>query len=135
MSTRKYTLPVEQTQWHVATGTELVFNWEYDERREQLLALYEKGKAQQWNAGTRIDWSHSLDPQNPLQIPDQIFLLAGSDIWERLDEKGRGLARQHVAAWQFSQFLHGEQGALLCTARIVESVPQLDAKFYAATQV
>ncbi|MHB1925567.1 MAG: ferritin-like domain-containing protein, partial [Acidimicrobiales bacterium] len=34
-----------------------------------------------------------------------------------------------------SQFLHGEQGALLCTARIVETVPWIDAKYYAATQV
>ena len=34
-----------------------------------------------------------------------------------------------------SQFLHGEQGALLCTARIVETVPWIDAKYYASTQV
>ena len=34
-----------------------------------------------------------------------------------------------------SQFMHGEQGALLCTAKIVETVPWIDAKYYAATQV
>jgi hypothetical protein len=34
-----------------------------------------------------------------------------------------------------SQFMHGEQGALICTAKIVESVPWIDAKYYAATQV
>src|SRR5207244_9987724 len=37
--------------------------------------------------------------------------------------------------WTLSQFLHGEQGALVCTARIVETVPWIDAKYYAATQV
>ena len=37
--------------------------------------------------------------------------------------------------WMLSQFLHGEQGALLCTAKIVETVPWIDAKYYAATQV
>ena len=37
--------------------------------------------------------------------------------------------------WLLSQFLHGEQGALLCTAKIVETVPWIDAKYYAATQV
>jgi hypothetical protein len=37
--------------------------------------------------------------------------------------------------WQLSQFLHGEQGALICTAKIVETVPWYDAKLYAATQV
>jgi len=37
--------------------------------------------------------------------------------------------------WTLSQFMHGEQGALLCTARIVETVPWIDAKYYASTQV
>jgi hypothetical protein len=46
-----------------------------------------------------------------------------------------GRLAQHMTAWQFSQFLHGEQGAMICAARITESVPDLDAKFYAATQV
>jgi hypothetical protein len=31
--------------------------------------------------------------------------------------------------------MHGEQGALLCTAKIVETVPWIDAKYYASTQV
>jgi hypothetical protein len=39
------------------------------------------------------------------------------------------------ASWQFSQFLHGEQGAMLCAARIVEAAPDLDAKSYSATQI
>src|SRR4029077_7209859 len=34
-----------------------------------------------------------------------------------------------------SQFMHGEQGALIATAKIVQTVPGVDAKFYAATQV
>ena len=37
--------------------------------------------------------------------------------------------------WMLSQFMHGEQGALICTAKIVETVPWIDAKYYAATQV
>src|SRR5437879_13276597 len=37
--------------------------------------------------------------------------------------------------WMLSQFMHVEQGALICTARIVETVPWIDAKYYAATQV
>ena len=41
--------------------------------------------------------------------------------------------RRHLQAWQLSQFLHGEQGALVCTAKIVQQVPSVDAKFYAAT--
>jgi hypothetical protein len=41
----------------------------------------------------------------------------------------------HTSSWQFSQFLHGEQGALICAAKIVQTVPDVDSKFYAATQV
>jgi hypothetical protein len=37
--------------------------------------------------------------------------------------------------WTLSQFMHGEQGALVCTAKIVETVPWIDAKYYASTQV
>jgi hypothetical protein len=40
-----------------------------------------------------------------------------------------------MASWQFSQFLHGEQGALICASKIVQTVPDMDSKFYAATQV
>jgi hypothetical protein len=49
------------------------------------------------------------------------------DEWVKLAIEGQN--------WTLSQFLHGEQGALLCTARIVETVPWIDAKYYAATQV
>ena len=57
-------------------------------------------------------------------------------MWHRLTatEKARG-SGTHFQAWQLSQFLHGEQGALVCTAKIVQQVPSMDAKFYAATQV
>ncbi len=41
----------------------------------------------------------------------------------------------HFNAWMLSQFMHGEQGALLATAQIVETVPWMEAKFYAANQV
>ena len=37
--------------------------------------------------------------------------------------------------WRMSQFLHGEQGALLCTGKIVVTTPWIDAKYYAASQV
>jgi hypothetical protein len=51
-----------------------------------------------------------------------------------MSEQDRRELRKRYASWQFSQFLHGEQGAMICAARIVESVPDLDAKFYSATQ-
>jgi len=135
MSTRIYTLPVEQTQWQVASDATTVFNWEYDETRDRLLTLYEKGKEKQWNTNTRLDWSIEVDPTSEKNGPDYYIPIYGSDIWDRMEEKERGNFRHHMAAWLNSQFLHGEQGALICAAKIVQTVPDVDSKFYAATQV
>jgi len=54
---------------------------------------------------------------------------------ERLDAKTRRRMNYHIDAWMLSQFMHGEQGALLATAQIVNTVPWTEAKFYAANQV
>jgi hypothetical protein len=135
MSTRVYALPVEQTRWQVPSGNTTIFNWEYDEGRDKLLNLYEKGKKLQWNANERIDWSHEVDLSNPLQSPEEYVPLYGSEVWANLNEDERGQVAHHMVGWQFSQFLHGEQGALICAAKIVQTVPDIDSKFYAATQV
>jgi hypothetical protein len=100
-----------------------------------LLNLYEKGKNLQWNTTNRLDWSIEVDPDNPLGIPDFALALYGSAVWEKWSEKERSEYRRHVSASQWSQFMHGEQGALICTAKIVQTVPDVDAKFYGATQV
>ncbi len=115
-------------------GSPARFSWEYDDGRERLLALYQKGKDKQWDANLRIDWAQEVDPYDPLGTPDESVSLYGTPYWDRMSDKERGELRQHYAAWQFSQFLHGEQGAMVCAARIVETVPDLDAKFYSATQ-
>jgi hypothetical protein len=121
--------------WAVAQDFEANFRWEYADGRESLLNLYRKGKRQQWDSDTRIDWSQDLDPENPAGMPDEMIPIFGSPVWMKLDAKERTRLRHHAQAWQLSQFLHGEQGALVCTAKIVQQVPMMDAKFYAATQV
>jgi len=113
------------------------FTWEYDDGRAKLLALYQKGKDKQWDAAKRVDWSLPVDPGNPLMMPEQSIPIYGSKSYEKMKNDPAEMARlgQHLTSWQFSQFLHGEQGAMICASRIAESVPDLDAKFYAATQV
>lgn len=135
MSTRVYTLPVEQTRWNLESGAHTVFTWEYDEGRDRLLNLYEKGKTKQWNSRDRIDWSIDVDRDNPLEAPEYYVPIYGSSTWERMGERDRAQVVHHLASWQFSQFLHGEQGALICASKIVQTVPDIDSKFYAATQV
>jgi para-aminobenzoate N-oxygenase AurF len=119
----------------VPNAFQTVFRWEYEDGRDALLSLYEKGKRLQWNSATRIDWSQDLDPENPQELPDESIAIFGSDVWNRLTRQERATVRRHAQAWQLSQFLHGEQGALVCTAKIVQQVPSVDAKYYAATQV
>jgi len=130
-----YTRPVDtQRTWEVPMSGDARFTWEYDEGRAQLLNLYQKGKDRQWDSAKRIDWSLEVDPHDAFGLPDQASPLFGTPYWDKLGDSGRREMRKHVASWQFSQFLHGEQGAMICAARIVECAPDLDAKFYSATQ-
>src|SRR5207245_5023356 len=73
--------------------------------------------------------------QHPQEQPDDQILLLGTDMWNRMTKSERATLRRHLQAQQLSQFMHGEQGALLCASKIVQQVPSIDAKFYAATQV
>src|SRR3954469_10943286 len=109
-----HTLDETALAWGLPAAGETIFDFDYTHGREQLLRLYDKGTRKQWVASDRIDWSHDLDPTNPLGAPDESIPIADSPIWSRLSEAQRGEVRQHVVAWQFSQFMHGEQGALVC---------------------
>lgn len=130
-----YPIPDIDPEWTVPQGFEAVFDWEYDDGGKQLMHLYQKGKDMQWDAVNRIDWSQSLDSENPMQIPDQFMGASHTPAWNKMSEKEQTELRRHQQAWMISQFLQGEQAALICAAKIVQQVPELDAKFYASTQV
>jgi hypothetical protein len=129
-----YTTPVERETWDVPVAGATRFNWDYDSGRGRLLDLYQRGKDKQWDATKRIDWDLPVDPTNVMELPDDFCPIYGSAQWDKLSEAERKELNHHLSAWLFSQFLHGEQGALTVAARIVESVPDMDSKFYAATQ-
>jgi P-aminobenzoate N-oxygenase AurF len=129
-----YATPVPPGTWDVPAAGASRFSWEYDEGRTSLLDLYQRGKDKQWDAAKRIDWELPVDPANVMGLPDEFSPIYGSRQWGVLSESERGELGHHLSAWLFSQFLHGEQGALTVAARIVESVPDMDSKFYAATQ-
>ena len=129
-----YTSPVAPGTWDVPASGAARFTWEYDEGRGRLLDLYQRGKDKQWDATKRIDWDLPVDPANIMETPDEFIPIYGSRQWEILGDKERKELGQHLGSWLFSQFLHGEQGALTVAARIVESVPDMDSKYYAATQ-
>jgi len=136
MTTQKiYQLPVEVTNWKFDGATEIAFNWEYDAGSSDLLNLYEKGKQQQWDTSTRLDWSQELFEENPMGMGDETIPIYGTPFWDKMTEKERNWLRFNLQCHSICQFMHGEQGALIATAKIVNTVPDMNAKFYAATQV
>lgn len=110
--------------------------WNYRHREPRLRSLYERAKHGQWNAQTDVDWSIEVDFGSPL--PDGSPFARASFEASPLAVRGRSMwdtFRWEVQSWMVSQFLHGEQGALVVAARLVEAVPDIEAKMYAASQV
>ena len=132
---------VDEVEHIVKNNADSIFTWDYSLTRPPLRKLYEKAKTGQWNGTTDLDWSIGVDPEKT--VAEDAALIGtgmernmyadtkigswGDKEWLEFGVEGR--------RWQLSQFLHGEQGALICTAKIVETVPWYDAKLYAATQV
>ncbi len=122
----------------VKATIDTVFDWQYALKQRNLLALYEKGKAAGWNA-TELDWGTDVDIE---RITAQRQAAGGGGLMNRLLNPPRELSEReavelnlHMNSFMLSQFLHGEQGALVATAKIVQTVPWAEAKFYAANQV
>jgi len=126
----------------IRAESDAIFTWDYERTRPALSKLYEKAKTSQWNGSTDLDWATPVDQwevarnnrvTNALGLTENldfsgtVFASWSEDDWIRY-----GVESQN---WMLSQFLHGEQGALICTAQIVETVPWIDAKYYAASQV
>ena len=125
----------------VKNNADSIFTWDYSLQRPALRKLYEKAKTGQWNASTDLDWSIDVDVEKSV-LEDQALIGTGVDAsmyigtpvqkWGDKEWLEFGVQSRN---WSLSQFMHGEQGALICTAKIVETVPWYDAKLYASTQV
>ncbi len=135
---------VDELVHTISDNADAIFTWDYEKgARPQLNKLYEKAKRSQWNGEIDLDWSIEVD-QEKMAAEQGV---AGEDIFGMLgiDLTGTAMAKWgdrewldfqiESQNWSLSQFMHGEQGALICTAKIVETVPWIDAKYYAATQV
>ncbi len=135
---------VDEVIHTVSDNADAIFTWDYQKgERPALNKLYEKAKHSQWNGETDLPWDTDVDVEklatemggNPqiqrfreaANTPGSPFEHFTERQWTDLVIEGQN--------WRLSQFMHGEQGALLCTAKIVETVPWIDAKYYASTQV
>jgi hypothetical protein len=137
---------VDEAIHTVQDNAHAIFTWDYEKgSRPSLNRLYEKAKTSQWNGETDLPWETEVDQEavvmanaaanlggmaggiDPNVIADSPFATWTDKEWIQV-----GVESQN---WTLSQFMHGEQGALVCTAKIVETVPWIDAKYYASTQV
>jgi hypothetical protein len=115
------------------TPMQITWQFDYAVEIERLRALYSKSKRQQWDAERDIDWSLEIDPARPI-IEEERFGFGQVPFLQRLSPGQQESFRAHVGAHRLSQFLHGEQGALMTAAALTHAVPDYEGKLYAATQ-
>jgi len=113
---------------------DVTYTWGYQETRAKLRDLYDKAVRAQWISDDVLPWNLDVDLERPMG-PEQLMPLFGSDIYNKMSQKEKSKLNIETFAWTLSQFLHGEQGALLATAQLVDSVDNIDSKLYAASQV
>ena len=124
---------IDQELETILTSFDTNYAWNYGSVKEGLRDLYEKAKREQWNGTTQLAWETQVDPESEI-LPDHINPLKDYAPYQKLNEKERTRLRHGQVALQLSQFLHGEQGALIVASQLVGGVPWIDAKYYAGTQ-
>lgn len=134
---------IDATVKWISDHADRAFTWRYDRERDQLVRLYEKAIGSQWSSVTDLDWSTDVDPERlaatsaansvVVQVTRRAAELPGSPFASWGEREFTELGIQSLTA-QLSQFMHGEQGAMIVAAKITETVPWIDAKYYAATQ-
>ena len=124
---------VEQVAEIFSTPLTGSYNWDYRVQDDRIRKLYELGKKLNWNAQWDIDWDRPW-PDEDFQQAAALMNLSGYAPYERLSEAGKREFWLHQNAWSLSQFLHGEQGALLVASQLASCAPTFNAKLYAASQ-
>jgi hypothetical protein len=114
------------------------FDWTYPADQPAMAELYARAKQGQWDGATYLPWNIDVDPLNPEVpiLPDSfIDVRVLEDHGIHLSDLERRKFLYSITAWMLSQFLHGEQGALMAAAQVTEAVQFFDGKLYGATQV
>ena len=112
---------------------EIAWTFDYLLGRGKVEDLYKRAKQNQWDADELLPWNTIVDPSRPL-IDDRSSMYHTMPFFQKLSKSQRETFTAHSTAQLLSQFLHGEQGALMTAACITHSVPDASAKLYAATQ-
>jgi ribonucleotide reductase beta subunit family protein with ferritin-like domain len=130
-----FTLTTPTQEPGLDTAMEVIYQWNYDAEVEELRRLYVKAAEAQWVAEREIDWDRDVDLLKFSTTPLGAGIpLEQTSYWRSLPRDTIVEAIRRTAGFRLSNFLHGEQGALMVAAQLVNAVPHTDAKFYAATQ-
>ena len=136
---REFDLPEGFKEEHLEDVVEIFntplvghYNWDYTDADTRIKKLYELGKELNWNGSIDLDWSNSLKKGEPPIKAELIARMEGP--LAALPEEERLEYMRHDQAWTLSQFLHGEQGAMLVASQLVSCAPTYQAKLYAASQ-
>jgi hypothetical protein len=130
-----FTLKTPTQEPGYETAMEVVFQWNYDPEVDELRNLYTKAAEAQWVGARDIDWDRPIDLVKFSTTPLGAGLpIEKTSYWRSLSQDTVVELTRRTASFRLSQFLHGEQGALMVAAQLVNAVPHTDAKFYAATQ-
>lgn len=109
------------------------YNWDYSIQDDRIKKLYELGKKLNWNVEEDLDWTQTF-PADQSPVSEQFNPFLEYPPYQALSEKDKVRFGWHTLANQLSQFLHGEQGALLVASQLVSCAPTYNAKLYAASQ-
>ena len=109
------------------------YAWDYRTADKKLRRLYRLGKLLNWNAEVDIDWSQKF-PMEQAPMIDGVNPFVGFPPFEAMNPEQQVSFAWHNLAWTLSQFLHGEQGALLIASQLCTCAPTLDSKLYAGSQ-
>ena len=136
---REFDLPEGFKEEHLEDVVEIFntplvghYNWDYTDADTRIKKLYELGKELNWNGSIDLDWSNGLKKGQPPLKAELIARMEGP--LAALPEEERLEYMRHDQAWTLSQFLHGEQGAMLVASQLVSCAPTYQAKLYAASQ-
>ncbi len=126
--------PIVQTSTIDAYQTlmDVAWNFDYETGVPKIEDLYRRAKDNQWNAD-HLKWDTPIDPANPIIRPEHSVYYR-MPWFKKLSKSQQETFDAHSTAQLLSQFLHGEQGALLTAATIAHGVPDVKAKYYAASQ-
>ena len=110
------------------------YNWDYTVADNRIKKLYELGKELNWNGSIDLNWDYTHPADKRIMEPDEELPHETLDAYNDLTEEEKILFDRHSTAELMSQFLHGEQGALLVASQLASCAPTYNAKLYAASQ-